>query len=57
MKEKVEKINALAEAFAKNSTAQLEKGNKAAGARARKVSLELEKELKAFRKLSLEFGK
>lgn len=31
--------------------------NKAAGARARKVSLELEKALKEFRKISVEAGK
>ena len=54
MKELVEKINALYEEFEKDATAQAEKGNKAAGQRARKVSLALEKELKNFRRLSLE---
>ena len=41
--------------FAENL--QMEKGNKAAGTRARKVSLELEKLLKQFRKESLEASK
>jgi len=36
---------------------QTEKGNKAAGTRARKASLELEKLLKEFRKASLEEAK
>lgn len=35
MKELVEKINAEYAEFAKNAAAQVEKGNKAAGARAR----------------------
>jgi hypothetical protein len=57
MKELVEKIQALYAEFEKDATAQAEKGNKAAGARARKVSLSLEKELKSFRKSSLEAAK
>ena len=57
MKELVEKINELYTAFAVDAEAQAVKGNKAAGARARKVSLALEKELKKFRKVSLEAGK
>ena len=36
---------------------QIEKGNKAAGTRARKASLELEKLMKEFRKASLEASK
>jgi len=36
---------------------QIEKGNKAAGTRARKSSLDLEKLLKEFRKVSLEASK
>ena len=40
--------------FEKDATAQAEKGVKASGQRARKVSLALEKELKNFRKVSLE---
>ena len=54
MKELVEQIAAAYEAFAKDATAQAENGNKAAGARARKASLEIEKAMKAFRKASLE---
>ena len=54
MKELVEKINALYAAFEKDATAEAEKGVKVAGQRARKVSLALEKELKNFRRLSLE---
>ena len=54
MKELVEKISALYAEFEKDATAQADKGVKAAGQRARKVSLALEKELKNFRRLSLE---
>ena len=57
MKELVEKINALAAVVIENAAAQAEKGNKAAGARARKAFLELEKALKEFRKVSVEAGK
>lgn len=57
MKELVEKINAVYADFAKNAEAQLVKGNKAAGARARKAALELMKELKEFRKVSVEAAK
>jgi uncharacterized protein (DUF1015 family) len=57
MKELVEKVASLYEAFQKESKAQLENGNKAAGTRARKVSLELEKAMKEFRKVSLEAAK
>lgn len=53
MKELVEKINATFAAFQKDAAAQLEKGNKAAGTRARKAALELTKDLKEFRKLSV----
>ncbi|MDE6582667.1 MAG: histone H1, partial [Duncaniella sp.] len=53
MKNLVEKIATLCENFAKDAVAQVESGNKAAGARARKVSLELEKAMKEFRKLSI----
>ena len=42
---------------AKNANDQVEKGNKAAGTRARKASLELEKMMKEFRKASLEAAK
>ena len=46
----------ISELFAQFSKAglQIEKGNKTAGTRARKASLELEKLLKQFRKESLE---
>ena len=57
MKELVEQIAAAYEAFAKDATAQAENGNKAAGARARKASLEIEKAMNAFRKASLEAAK
>ena len=57
MKELVEKINALYAEFEKDATAQAEKGVKASGQRSRKVSLALEKELKNFRKASLEATK
>lgn len=57
MKEIVAKINELTAAFAADAEAQAVKGNKAAGARARKVSLELEKVLKEFRKVSVEAAK
>ncbi|MDR3119350.1 MAG: histone H1 [Mediterranea sp.] len=54
MKELVEKVAALTAAFNKEAAAQVEDGNKAAGARARKVSLEIEKLMKEFRKISVE---
>ncbi|MCY4779024.1 histone H1 [Sphingobacterium sp. UT-1RO-CII-1] len=57
MKELIEKINAGFEAFKNDADLQNEKGNKAAGTRARKASLDLEKLLKEFRKVSLEESK
>jgi len=57
MKELVEKINAEYQEFAANAAAQVEKGNKAAGARARKAALALMKDLKDFRKASVEATK
>ena len=57
MKELVSKINELCAAFKADAEAQVVKGNKAAGARARKASLELEKVLKEFRKISVAEGK
>lgn len=57
MKELIEQIAAAYEAFAKDAKAQAENGNKAAGTRARKASLELEKAMKAFRKASIEASK
>ncbi|MCR5325674.1 MAG: histone H1 [Bacteroidales bacterium] len=53
MKALVEKINANIEAFKVNAEAQVVKGNKAAGSRARKAALELMKDLKEFRKVSV----
>ena len=43
MKELMEKIEALVAEFNKDASAQIENGNKAAGTRARKASLEIEK--------------
>lgn len=57
MKNLVEKIITGFEAFKTDADLQLTKGNKAAGTRARKASLELEKFLKEFRKASLEEAK
>lgn len=57
MKELVEKINAEIAAFQANAEAQVVKGNKAAGARARKAALDLMKDLKEFRKVSVEEAK
>ncbi len=53
MKELTAKIQEAYEDFAKDAVAQAENGNKAAGARARKVSLEIEKMMKEFRKASI----
>lgn len=50
-------IHAAFEAFKLDAALQLEKNNKAAGTRARKASLELEKLMKEFRKASLESAK
>ena len=57
MNELINKITELSAALVEDATAQIEKGNKAAGTRARKASLELEKVLKEFRKVSLEESK
>lgn len=57
MKEIIEKMAEAYAAFAKDAALQAENGNKAAGARARKVSLEIEKLTKEFRKTSLEESK
>jgi hypothetical protein len=57
MKKLVEKIQAEIDAFVVNAGAQVAKGNKAAGARARKAALELMKDLKEFRKVSVEEAK
>lgn len=57
MKNLVENLNQLFAEFAKDATAQVENGNKAAGTRARKTSLAIEKALKEFRKVSIEDSK
>ncbi|MDH6309022.1 hypothetical protein M2451_001520 [Dysgonomonas sp. PFB1-18] len=57
MKNLVENLNQLFADFAKDAASQVENGNKAAGTRARKTSLAIEKVLKEFRKVSIEEGK
>ena len=57
MKELVDQIKAEYEVFAVNAAAQVEKGNKAAGARARKSAVNLMKLMKDFRKVSVEASK
>ena len=53
MKNLVKKIEENIELFKANAEAQVVKGNKAAGARARKAGLDLMKDLKEFRKVSV----
>ena len=53
----VNKFRTDVEVFLTEAQSQIEKGNKAAGTRARKASLDLEKALKEFRKQSLEASK
>ncbi|WP_245766507.1 histone H1 [Pustulibacterium marinum] len=57
MKELIEKINEQYEIFATDAALQVESGNKAAGTRARKATLEMTKLMKEFRKVSVEAGK
>ena len=57
MKDVIVKIQETYAAFAADANAQIEKGNKAAGTRARKASLEIEKMMKEFRKASLDAAK
>ncbi len=57
MKELIEKMDALYASFKEDAMSQADKGNKSAGTRARKSSLELEKACKEFRKASLESRK
>lgn len=57
MKNSVENLNKLFTDFAKDAALQVENGNKAAGTRARKTSLAIEKALKEFRKTSIEDSK
>ncbi len=53
MKELIDEISVMMETFRENARTQLDKGNKSAGLRARRASLDLEPLLKRFRKLSL----
>ena len=57
MEKLLQEIKTQLEDFAKNAEAQVEKGNKAAGTRARKAPLELTKLFKEFRKKSIESAK
>ena len=57
MKNLVEQIVTVFQDFEKEAKAHVENGNKAAGTRARKASLELEKLMKQFRKDSIEASK
>lgn len=57
MNDLVTQIKAEFEVFVKDAETQVEKGNKAAGTRARKSSLNLEKMLKEFRKVSISEAK
>lgn len=57
MKALVEKIKAELDEFVANAEAQVVKGNKAAGGRARKAALQLMKDFKEFRKVSVEASK
>lgn len=57
MKNLVENLNQLIADFTKDAVLQVENGNKAAGTRARKASLAIEKALKEFRKKSIEESK
>lgn len=57
MEKLVSSINEQIATFQENAKLQVENNNKAAGGRARKASLELEKLLKAFRKASIEAAK
>lgn len=53
----VEAVRAEYETFMAEATAQVEKGNKAAGGRARKASTVLGKQMAQFRKLSVAASK
>ena len=57
MKKLVDKINAEIAEFQKNAEAQVVKGNKAAGLRARKAALNLKNLLVEFREASVEAAK
>ena len=57
MEELVKNIDAVYAAFKKDADAQVAKGNKAAGQRARKAALEIAGLMKEFRKVSNEASK
>lgn len=57
MENLVKNLNELFADFMKDANSQVENGNKAAGTRARKTSLAIEKALKEFRKVSVEASK
>ncbi len=57
MKQLTDNLNELFAEFAKDAASQVESRNKAAGTRARKTSLAIEKALKEFRKVSVEASK
>lgn len=57
MKDLLDKINAQITVFQEEATKQVEKGNNAAGTRARKSALELRNLFKEFRKVSVEDSK
>lgn len=57
MKQLVETLTQQFEEFKKDAELQVENGNKAAGTRARKASLTIEKAMKEFRKVSIEASK
>lgn len=57
MEELLKQINQEFDAFKADAKLQADNGNKAAGTRARKGTLVLEKLLKEFRKVSLEESK
>ena len=57
MEKLVDQIKKQFEEFEKNADAQVVKGNKAAGTRARKAALEISKLMKEFRKVSVEAAK
>lgn len=57
MNELTNQIKETADIVVSNAELQVERGNKAAGLRARRASLDLEPMLKRLRKLSLEAAK
>ncbi|MFI3316011.1 MAG: histone H1 [Rikenellaceae bacterium] len=57
MEQLLAQINIQIDEFKVNADAQVAKGNKAAGTRARKAALEISKLMKEFRKASVEAAK